>query len=46
MRKAAHVTEYAILTGLFFRALRWSLGGFWRRAAVALVPGADFRPGG
>ena len=44
VRKAAHVTEYAILTGLFFRALRWSLGGFWGRAAVALVPALIFAP--
>lgn len=35
VRKAAHVTEYAILAGLLFRALRSSLEGFWRRAAFA-----------
>ncbi len=44
LRKGAHVTEYAILSGLLFRALRWSLGGFWRRAAVALVPALLFAP--
>lgn len=44
LRKAAHVTEYAILTGLLFRALRWSIGGFWRRAAVAFAPALLFAP--
>jgi VanZ family protein len=38
LRKAAHVIEYAILSGLLFRALRGLISGFWRRAAVALVP--------
>lgn len=38
VRKAAHVTEYAILTGLLFRALRGLIDGFWPRAAVAFVP--------
>ena len=42
VRKAAHVTEYAILTGLLFRALRALMGGFWVRAAVALVPALIF----
>ncbi len=42
MRKAAHVTEYAILTGLLFRALRELIDGFWKRAAVALVPAFVF----
>ena len=41
VRKAAHVTEYAILSGLLFRALR-PLGGFWRRAAFALFPAILF----
>lgn len=44
VRKAAHVTEYAILSGLLFRALRWSVSGFWRRAALALVPALLFAP--
>lgn len=44
IRKAAHVTEYVILTGLLFRALRWSIAGFWRRAAVALLPALIFAP--
>lgn len=44
VRKAAHVTEYAILTGLLFRALRWSINGFWWRAAIALVPALLFAP--
>lgn len=42
VRKAAHVTEYAILTGLLFRALRGLIGGFWWRAAVALVSAMIF----
>ena len=42
LRKAAHVTEYAILTGLLFRALHGLIGGFWRRAAVAFVPAMIF----
>lgn len=42
VRKAAHVTEYAILTGLLFRALRGLMGGFWWRAAVALVSAMIF----
>ena len=44
VRKAAHVTEYAILTGLLFRAFRGSTKGFWRRAALALVPALVFAP--
>ncbi len=44
LRKAAHVTEYAILSGLLFRALRGLIGGFWRRAAVALAPALIFAP--
>ncbi len=42
VRKAAHVTEYAILSGLLFRALRRARGGFWRRAAFALIPAILF----
>jgi VanZ family protein len=44
VRKAAHVTEYAILTGLLFRALRGVVGGFWWRAAIAFVPALIFAP--
>jgi VanZ family protein len=44
MRKAAHVTEYAILTGLIFRALRGSIAGFWWRAALAFLPVLIFAP--
>lgn len=42
VRKAAHVTEYAILTGLLFRALRGLVDGSWPRAAVAFVPAMIF----
>ena len=35
VRKAAHVTEYAILSGLLFRARRGPPGSFWPRAAFA-----------
>jgi VanZ family protein len=42
VRKAAHVTEYAILTGLLFRALRGLIEGFWRRAALAFMPAMLF----
>ncbi|HEX3818432.1 MAG TPA: VanZ family protein [Chthoniobacterales bacterium] len=42
VRKAAHVTEYAILTGLLFRALREAIDGFWRRAAMAFLPAIIF----
>ena len=42
VRKAGHVTEYAILTGLLFRALRELMDGFWPRAGVALVPALIF----
>lgn len=42
IRKAGHVTEYAILAGLLFRALRHSPGGFWRRAAFAFFPAIIF----
>ena len=34
VRKAAHFTEYAILAGLLFRALRFWVDGFWRAALV------------
>lgn len=44
VRKAAHVTEYAILTGLLFRALRPSISRFWPRAALALLPALLFAP--
>ncbi|MBA3543797.1 MAG: VanZ family protein [Chthoniobacterales bacterium] len=42
VRKAAHVTEYAILAGLLFRALRGHITGFWWRAAAALLPALVF----
>ncbi len=42
VRKAAHVTEYAVLTGLLFRALRSWVGAFWQRAALALAPAMIF----
>ncbi len=38
VRKTAHLAEYAILTGLLFRALRGRVVGFWRRAGIAFVP--------
>lgn len=44
VRKAAHVTEYAILTGLLFRALRGVVGGFGKRAALAFLPVLIFAP--
>ena len=40
VRKAAHVTEYAILTGLIFRALRWSIRGLWRRRPACAGSGS------
>jgi hypothetical protein len=42
VRKAAHVTEYAILTGLIFRALRDLVRRFWWRAALAFLPAFVF----
>jgi VanZ family protein len=42
VRKAAHLAEYAILTGLLFRALSGLMRGFWVRASVALVPALIF----
>jgi VanZ family protein len=42
VRKAAHVTEYAILTGLLFRALRGLVADFWLRATMAFVPALLF----
>jgi VanZ family protein len=42
VRKAAHVAEYAILSGLLFRALRGVVGSFWRRAGIAFVPALIF----
>ena len=44
VRKAAHVTEYAILSGLLFRALRGLIADFWWRATLALVPALLFAP--
>ncbi len=38
IRKAAHLTEYGILGGLLFRAIRRARPGFdWRWAATAIV---------
>lgn len=42
VRKAAHVSEYAILTGLLFRALRGVIAGFWPRAGIAFLPAMIF----
>ncbi len=42
VRKTAHVLEYAILTGLLFRALRGLIDGFWRRALLAFLPALIF----
>lgn len=42
VRKAAHVAEYAILTGLIFRALRGLIVPFSWRAAVAFLPALIF----
>jgi VanZ family protein len=42
LRKAAHVTEYAILAALLFRGWRSAFPGFWHRAAAALVPAMLF----
>ena len=41
-RKAAHVSEYAILAWLLLRAGRSLLTGFWRRAAASAVPAMLF----
>jgi VanZ family protein len=38
VRKTAHLTEYAMLAGLLFRALRGWIGRFWLRAAAAFAP--------
>ncbi len=42
IRKAAHVTEYAILAGLIFRALRGLIGTFWLRAVLAFAAAMTF----
>ena len=42
VRKAAHLTEYAILAGLLCRALRGWIDEFWRRVAFTLALGNDF----
>jgi VanZ family protein len=42
IRKGAHVAEYAILTGLIFRALRGWFDGFWPRAVVGLLSALIF----
>src|SRR5690349_2133097 len=35
VRKAAHLTEYAILASLLFRALRLWTNSFWKRTVFA-----------
>jgi VanZ family protein len=42
VRKTAHLIEYAILTGLIFRALRDSVPAIWARALIALISVAIF----
>jgi VanZ family protein len=42
VRKAAHLTEYAVLAVLFCRALRGWVGGFWRRIAFILASALIF----
>ncbi|HEX5177122.1 MAG TPA: VanZ family protein [Chthoniobacteraceae bacterium] len=42
LRKAAHVTEYAILAALLFRGWRSVFPAFWRRAAATLLPAMLF----
>ncbi|MEY2496560.1 MAG: hypothetical protein QOD12_116 [Verrucomicrobiota bacterium] len=42
VRKAAHLTEYAILSALFYRAFRQGRENFWRAAALALVVAAIY----
>jgi VanZ family protein len=37
VRKAAHLTEYAILAGLLCHAFQGWIGDFWRRAALILA---------
>lgn len=42
VRKAAHLTEYAILAALFYRAFRQGREHCWRPAALALVVAAIY----
>jgi len=42
IRKAAHLTEYAILAVLLWRALRGWVDDFWRRIALILAPAIIF----
>jgi len=42
VRKAAHLTEYAILAVLLSRALRVWVEKFWRRVALTLAPAMIF----
>jgi VanZ family protein len=42
VRKCAHLTEYAILAGFLYRALRQGQDGFWRAAALAFVLAAIY----
>jgi len=42
VRKCAHLTEYAILASLLFRAFRQGRDNFWRAASTALVIAAIY----
>lgn len=42
VRKCAHLTEYAILAALLYRAFRQDRNNFWRAAALALVVAAIY----
>jgi len=42
VRKAAHLTEYAILALLLCRALRGGVEEFWQRVALTLAPAMIF----
>jgi VanZ family protein len=44
-RKAAHLTEYAILASLLFRAVHFWANSFWKRAALAFLPAPLFALG-
>jgi VanZ family protein len=45
LRKAAHLTEYAILASLLFRAVQFWANSFWKRAALAFFPATLFAVG-
>jgi VanZ family protein len=42
VRKCAHLTEYAILAALLYRAFRQSIARFWRAAFLAFVIAAVY----